>query len=228
MQLNALRMSVMQRPSCATGQDRVSYGRPFVQRRWLARAEPEGKPGSSFESQFSKELQRRGLSSVDEEGGSRAETSSSGSTGPFSGSSTPNGTNPFASSSSNSGPLGGGSNSTRTRTRSAPPPMAASAEDDQRQKSMDMVNEGLEGLLPRAKLLLQLGGSVFLGFLPFMLVFSLLFSGVYGVFGTSFLHGGREMTSPPTYLDPDRLLSEPTVDPYVPFNSSPYSSPDLR
>ncbi|GIL78965.1 hypothetical protein Vretimale_196 [Volvox reticuliferus] len=241
MQLNAFPGPIIQRPNFATGQARVCYGRPCVQRRWMARAEPEGKPGSSFESLFSKELQRRGLSSVDEEGSSRpAETSStsSGSAGPFGGnSSNADGTNPFASgsssSSTNSGPGSSSSSSnsstrTRTRPRSAPPPMAANAEDDQRQKSMDMVNEGLEGLFPRAKLLLQLGGSVFLGFLPFMLVFSLLFSGVYGVFGTSFLHGGREMTSPPTYIDPDRLLSEPTVDPYVPYNSSPYSSPDLR
>ncbi|EFJ53012.1 hypothetical protein VOLCADRAFT_85849 [Volvox carteri f. nagariensis] len=198
-----------------------------VQRR-MVRAEPEGKPDSSFESLFSKELQRRGLSSVDDEGSSRpaenAGSSSSGSTGPFAGSGgsgpTP-GANPFASSS-------GPSSSTRTRPRSAPPPKAADAEGDQRQKSMDLVNEGLEGLIPRAKVLLQLGGSVFLGFLPFMIVFSLLFTGVYSVFGTNFVHGGREMMSPPTYIDPERLLSEPTVDPYVPYNNNPYSSPDLR
>lgn len=85
-----------------------------------------------------------------------------------------------------------------------------------------------QGLIPRVKVLLQLGGSVFLGFLPFMLVFSLLFTGVYSVFGTSFLHSGGEMTSPPTYIDPERLLSEPTVDPYVPYSSNPYSAPDLR
>ncbi len=51
------------------------------------------------------------------------------------------GANPFAAGSATSG------NTTRTRTRprSAPPPMApdATQEDNQRQKSMDLVNEGL-------------------------------------------------------------------------------------
>lgn len=34
--------------------------------------------------------------------------------------------------------------------------------EDQRQRSLGLVNEGLEGLLPRASQLVQLGGSVFL------------------------------------------------------------------
>lgn len=37
----------------------------------------------------------------------------------------------------------------------------------------------VQGLFPRAKELLRLGGSVFLGFLPFMLAFSLLFTGIF-------------------------------------------------
>ncbi|KAG2491112.1 hypothetical protein HYH03_010556 [Edaphochlamys debaryana] len=134
------------------------------------------------------------------------------------------GTNPFAS------PTGGAS--TRTRTRSPPPPMAsagmgAGAEDGQRQKSMDLVNEGLEGLFPRAKVLLQLGGSIFLAFVPFMLVISALFSGLYFMFGDSFVHGGR-VGSAPTYIDPEKLLSEQTVDQFVPFETSPYAAPELR
>ncbi|KAG2447647.1 hypothetical protein HYH02_007565 [Chlamydomonas schloesseri] len=204
-------------------------------RRWSvkARAEPEEKPDGSFESLFSKELARRGLNSMDEQGKPAGESagapstsasSSTTSTGPAAGPA--QGTNPFASSSSSS-------TTTRTRARAPPPPMAgagagAAGEDDQRQKSMDMVTEGLEGLPGRAKLLLQLGGSVFLGFLPFMLVFSLLFTGVFFVFGDNFLHGGRPATSPPRYIDPEALLSEPTVDPYVPYNTNPYTAPELR
>lgn len=38
-----------------------------------------------------------------------------------------------------------------------------------------------QGLIPRVAVLLQLGGSVFLAFLPFMLAFSLLFTGVFAV-----------------------------------------------
>ncbi|KAG2423311.1 hypothetical protein HXX76_015458 [Chlamydomonas incerta] len=204
------------------------------------RAEPEEKPDGSFESLFSKELARRGLNSMDEPGkpgesaagagapstsGSTSSNTSTGSssTGPAAGPA--QGTNPFASSSSGT--------TTRTRARAPPPPMAGAGagpagQDDQRQRSMDMVTEGLEGLIPRAKLLLQLGGGVFLGFLPFMLVFSLLFTGIFFVFGDNFLHGGRPATSPPRYIDPEALLSEPTVDPYVPYNSNPYTAPDLK
>jgi hypothetical protein len=45
--------------------------------------------------------------------------------------------------------------------------------------------------------------------------------GVYGtllsqVFGDSFIHGGRP-GSGPVYVDPQVLLSNPTVDPYVPL-----------
>lgn len=85
-----------------------------------------------------------------------------------------------------------------------------------------------QGLIPRGKLLLQLGGSVFLGFLPFMLAFSLLFTGIYFVFGDSFLHGGRTSSGPPSYIDPERLLAEPTADPYIPFDNvkTMYSAPD--
>ncbi|GFR51509.1 hypothetical protein Agub_g13924 [Astrephomene gubernaculifera] len=203
---------------------------------WMVRAEPQDKPDGDFESLFSKELQRRGLSSMDEPG---SPPNASGSTTP--------GTNPFAesrtsssgTSSSGSSTTGGSNSTTRTRARAPPPPMASNAAPatDQRQKSMDMVNEGLEGLIPRATRLLQLGGSLFLGFLPFMIAFSLLFTGVYFVFGPNFVHGGRPVTSSssngsgtnrPSYIDPERLLSEPTVDPYIPFNSNPYSSPDLN
>lgn len=107
---------------------------------------------------------------------------------------------------------------TKTRYRAPPPPKAPlDGTEDQRARSQAMVNEGLEGLLPRASQLIQLGGSVFLAFLPFMVVASLLFSGVYVVFGESFLHRGSPNAGPPAYVDPEKLLSESTVDPFVPF-----------
>ena len=87
------------------------------------------------------------------------------------------------------------------------------------------MNDGLEGLIPRAKLLVQLGGGLFLAFLPFMAVFSLLFTLIFYAFpdGT-FVHGGRPANviydrpqDNPSYLDPAKLLSEPTIDPYIPL-----------
>jgi hypothetical protein len=53
-------------------------------------------------------------------------------------------------------------------------------------------------------------------------------TGIYFVFGDNFLHGGRVGGGPPPYVDPEALLSEPTVDRFVPYNSSPYAAPDLR
>ncbi|PNH11453.1 hypothetical protein TSOC_001729, partial [Tetrabaena socialis] len=138
------------------------------------------------------------------------------------------GANPFASSSSSSGAAGASGSTTRTRARAPPPPMAPRMEEDQRQKSLGLVNEGLSGLIPRVTVLFQLGGSIFLGFLPFMAAFSLLFSGIYFVFGDAFLHSGIERSGPPRYIDPEQLLSEPTVDPYIPFDRNPYSAPNLR
>ncbi len=41
---------------------------------------------------------------------------------------------------------------------------------------------------------------------------------VWGVWGDNFLHGGRPGQGLPAYVDPQDLLSESTVDPYVPFN----------
>lgn len=140
--------------------------------------------------------------------GSNSSTSSTGSSGA--------GTNPFAAAAPTRTAAG--------RPRAPPPAMAQSA-DDQREKSMALVNEGLEGLIPRASQLLQLGGSVFLAFLPFMLVASLLFSGIYFAFGDSFLHGGSRPTTPPRYIDPQELLSAPTVDPYIPFDRFPSQYP---
>jgi hypothetical protein len=74
-----------------------------------------------------------------------------------------------------------------------------------------------QGLLPRASELLKLGASVFLAFVPFILAISLAFGGIYAVFGEHFVHGGDTSYSRPAYIDPETLLSEPTVDPYIPY-----------
>lgn len=104
----------------------------------------------------------------------------------------------------------------RQSTSSQQQPPIPSVEG-QRERSLALVTEGLEGLIPRASQLLKLGGSVFLAFLPFMAAFSALFTLVYVVFGDSFLHGGVAGAGPPPYVDPERLLSETTVDPYITY-----------
>jgi hypothetical protein len=91
------------------------------------------------------------------------------------------------------------------------------ARDGQRERSIAMVNEGLEGLFPRASQLLQLGGSVFLAFVPFIVTISALFAGIYFVFGDSFVHGGEAGRGLPAYIDAEALLAEPTVDPRIPY-----------
>lgn len=194
----------------------------------FVRAQPDNQqgpagPDGTFESLFSKELKRRGMdsgSSMDEPApkataeppkASASSSSSSADAPPKYPSGNTASTNPFAS---------GSSTKTTSRPRALPPPMAQSA-DDQRQKSISLVNEGLEGLIPRASVLIQLGGGFFLVFLPFLIVISILFSGIYFTFGDSFVHGGRPGSGPPPYIDPQELLSAPTVDPYVTFRDYP-------
>ena len=76
----------------------------------------------------------------------------------------------------------------------------------------------VQGLIPRGSELLKLGLSFFLAFIPFILVISLAFGGIYAVFGDSFVHGGAPSSGPPPYIDPDMLLAEPTADPMVPLD----------
>jgi len=163
-------------------------------------AQDESKD-DSFESLFKKELKRRGME------GSGSDTEGPSSSARDSESSTSTAKDPFASG-------------TATRAR-APPPQSAfnkgEPAEDQRQKSILLVNEGLEGLIPRATELIKLGGTFFLAFAPLILGVAILFGGIYFVFGDSFVHGGREGAGLPAYVDPDVLLSNPTVDPYVPY-----------
>ncbi|GBF94149.1 ribosomal RNA large subunit methyltransferase H [Raphidocelis subcapitata] len=176
----------------------------------LLRAQKEDQPGPSersYEDLFKEEIARRGLN-----GGAVTSSREDGEGT----ASTPR--NPFASDPApgarGSGPGIGGATSPG---RGAAPPPGTSDRDGQRERSIAMVNEGLEGLIPRASQLLQLGGSVFLAFAPFILAISLLFAGIYSVFGESFVHTGEGRVSMPQYIDADALLAEPTVDPYVPF-----------
>ena len=80
-----------------------------------------------------------------------------------------------------------------------------------------MVNEGLEGLIPRASQLLQLGASVFLAFLPLIAAISLLTVALKVGFGDQFIHGGEPGRGLPAYIDAEALLAEPTVDPRIPY-----------
>ncbi|KAE8663763.1 Pyruvate kinase family protein isoform 1 [Hibiscus syriacus] len=83
---------------------------------------------------------------------------------------------------------------------------------NQRQRSMDLNSEGLEGLVPRAKLLLTLGGTFFLGFWPLILSTIIFFSALYLYFGLSFIHdGSKTPVSPPPYIDPYALLEDERI-----------------
>ena len=91
-----------------------------------------------------------------------------------------------------------------------------------------------QGLIPRATELLRLGFGFFLPFLPFMVLFSILFTLTFNYFGADFLHGGgyydletaqRDAAASrptperrmPAYIVPEALLAEPTVDRMIPF-----------
>ncbi|KAL6842892.1 hypothetical protein ACP4OV_027205 [Aristida adscensionis] len=81
--------------------------------------------------------------------------------------------------------------------------------DGQRERSMALNSEGLEGLVPRAKLLLSLGGTFFLAFGPLILVTVSAFAVLYVYFGPSFVHdASKTPVSPPPYIDPYELLED--------------------
>ncbi|XP_038681261.1 uncharacterized protein LOC119982124 isoform X2 [Tripterygium wilfordii] len=83
---------------------------------------------------------------------------------------------------------------------------------NQRERSMALNSEGLEGLIPRAKLLLATGGTFFLGFWPLIIVTVAFFSALYVYFGTTFIHDGSQTAiSPPQYVDPYELLEDERI-----------------
>lgn len=88
---------------------------------------------------------------------------------------------------------------------------------DQRERSMALNSEGLEGLIPRAKLLLTIGGAFFLGFWPLILIIVASFSALYSCFGSSFVHDGSDApTSPPQHIDPYELLEDERISQIAP------------
>ncbi|KAL9244755.1 hypothetical protein vseg_018489 [Gypsophila vaccaria] len=83
---------------------------------------------------------------------------------------------------------------------------------NQREQSMALNSEGLEGLIPRAKLLLTLGGTFFLAFWPLIIATVASTAALYLYFGSTFIHDGRDKpTSPPQYIDPYVLLEEERI-----------------
>ncbi|MQL86819.1 hypothetical protein Taro_019352 [Colocasia esculenta] len=89
--------------------------------------------------------------------------------------------------------------------------------ENQRERSMALNSEGLEGLIPRAKLLLTVGATFFLGFWPLMLITIAFFSALYFFFGTSFVHDASKMqVSPPQYVDPYGFLEDEGISQAAP------------
>ncbi|KAM7251313.1 hypothetical protein ACFE04_023196 [Oxalis oulophora] len=88
---------------------------------------------------------------------------------------------------------------------------------NQRQRSMALNSEGLEGLVPRAKLLLRLGGTFFLAFWPLIAGTVAFTSALYLYFGAAFIHDGSDSpVSPPQYIDPYTLLEEERITRIIP------------
>ncbi|KAL9231949.1 hypothetical protein vseg_007107 [Gypsophila vaccaria] len=83
---------------------------------------------------------------------------------------------------------------------------------NQREQSMALNSEGLEGLIPRAKILLRLGGTFFLAFWPLILITVASFAALYLYLGPTFVHDGSKIQiTPPQYIDPYVLLQEDRI-----------------
>lgn len=88
---------------------------------------------------------------------------------------------------------------------------------NQRERSMALNSEGLEGLIPRAKLLLTTGATFFLAFWPLILIAIAFFTALYLYFGSTFVHDGSSTPiSPPQYIDPYALLEEERISQTAP------------
>lgn len=87
----------------------------------------------------------------------------------------------------------------------------------QRERSMMLNSEGLEGLIPRAKVLLTIGGTFFFGFGPLILITIALFCALYLYFGPTFVHDGNDTPiSLPQYIDPYQLLEDERISQIAP------------
>ncbi|PWA94156.1 hypothetical protein CTI12_AA062920 [Artemisia annua] len=88
---------------------------------------------------------------------------------------------------------------------------------NQRERSISLNSEGLEGLIPRAKVLLTLGGTYFLAFWPLILVTVASFSAVYLYFGPKFVHDATtRQVYLPKYVDPYELLEDQRISETAP------------
>lgn len=87
---------------------------------------------------------------------------------------------------------------------------------NQRERSMSLNSEGLEGLFPRAKVLLTLGGTFFLAFWPLILVTIASFAALYLYFGPTFVHDGQDHVALPQYIDPYTLLEDERISQTAP------------
>ncbi|KAL5204432.1 hypothetical protein ABZP36_009303 [Zizania latifolia] len=93
---------------------------------------------------------------------------------------------------------GRGGEAGRKRVAAAEFERVAAGAEGQRERSMALNSEGLEGLVPRAKLLLSLGSTFFLGFGPLIIVTVSLFAGLYVVSCLiTFSHSHNRMCFPP-------------------------------
>ncbi|MFS7920454.1 hypothetical protein Hanom_Chr03g00225071 [Helianthus anomalus] len=73
------------------------------------------------------------------------------------------------------------------------------------------------GLIPRAKVLVTLGGTFFLAFWPLILVTVASFSGVYLYFGPKFVHDATtRQVHLPQYIDPYDLLEDERISETAP------------
>ncbi|THU59291.1 hypothetical protein C4D60_Mb07t00570 [Musa balbisiana] len=73
------------------------------------------------------------------------------------------------------------------------------------------------GLIPRAKLLLTIGGTFFLGFWPLILITLGLFLALYIYLGPSFVHDASKVpVLPPPYIDPYTLLEDERLSQVTP------------
>ncbi|GMP38631.1 hypothetical protein CsSME_00009801 [Camellia sinensis var. sinensis] len=88
---------------------------------------------------------------------------------------------------------------------------------NQRERSIALNSEGLEGLIPRAKILLSIGGTFFLGFGPLILITVALFSALYLYFGPTFVHdASKTSVTLPQYIDPYSLLEDERISQTAP------------
>ncbi|KAJ4886250.1 hypothetical protein Rs2_25998 [Raphanus sativus] len=84
---------------------------------------------------------------------------------------------------------------------------------NQRERSLALNSEGLEGLIPRVKILLTTGGTFFLGFWSLIVLTLGAFSALYLYFGADFVHDGSRnpVSPPPPYIDPYALLEDERI-----------------